>query len=366
MTSLLKPQSIVIVSQGHPPLGRYLADAFKAQGIQAIVFSTDQNTWFDKWVIHPVNKQLHNLRIVPKGKNVLTNHRWAHRNYLETQFQQQLSQQQPDLILAVRGSTYCEHAIKTSQAVKFGWWVEPANRVHEIQPELPVFDWCYSMNEESLAAFRADGFNTGSYMPHMFSNEEFFPVEGVEKSLDLVFVGNWNPRRQRYIDAAMEVTNSIVLYGKDWLKKNWRNPRYWRAWKGKLIQGAPLNRLYNQAKVVLNITQWETGAGGLASGMNMRFFEVPATGSLFMTDRVAEADALFVANQDFLDFGDVTDFKQRFQEILQDSARRQAMANHGYQTVCKTGASYQNMVNDILQRYAVSRSTDLTNSQENH
>ena len=350
-------KSILIVSQGHPPLGRYLADAFKTQGVDAVVFSTDQNTWFDKWVIHPVNKQLHNLRILPKGKNVWVNHPWAHRNHLETQFRQQLNRQQPDLILAVRGSTYCEDTIKSSQAVKFGWWVEPANRVQEIQNELPIFDWCYSMNEESLAAFRAQGFNACSYMPHMFSSDEFFPIEGTEKSLDLVFVGNWNSRRQRYIDAAMEVSNSIVLYGKDWLKKNWTNPKYWRAWKGRLIQGQPLNLLYNRAKVVLNVTQWEPGADGRASGMNMRFFEVPATKSLLMTDRVDEANSVFKPNSDFIDFGDAADFKQQLRQILSDVPRRSAVAEQGYQTVQQSNASYQTMVNDIIARYAECKRT---------
>jgi hypothetical protein len=345
-------KSVLIVSQGHPPLGRYLAEAFKARGIAAMVFSTDQNTWFDKWVIHPVNKQLHNLRILPKGKNVWVNHPWAHRNHLETQFKKQLDQQSPDLILAVRGSTYCENAIRNSQALKFGWWVEPANRVHEIQNELPVFDWCYSMNEESLSAFRTQGFNACSYMPHMFSNEEFFPIEGLEKSLDLVFVGNWNPRRQRYMDAAMQVTNNIVLYGKDWLKKNWTNPKYWRAWKGRLIQGQPLNQLYNRAKVVLNVTQWEPGADGRASGMNMRFFEVPATRSLFMTDRVDEAGSVFKPNTDFIDFGEVADFKEQLRQVLENQQRRTAVAEHGYQTVQQSNASYQTMVTDIIQRYA--------------
>lgn len=345
-------KSVLIVSQGHPPLGRYLADAFKIQGIDAVVFCTDQNTWFDKWVIHPVNKQLHNLRILPKDKNVWVNHRWAHRNYLETQFRQQLNRQQPDLILAVRGSTYCEHTIKSSAALKFGWWVEPANRVHEIQNELSIFDWCYSMNEESLAAFRAQGFNACSYMPHMFSSDEFFPLRDVEKSIDLVFVGNWNPRRQRYIDAAMEVTSNIVLYGKEWLKKNWTNPKYWRAWKGSLIQGQPLNQLYNRAKVVLNVTQWEPGADGRASGMNMRFFEVPATKSLFMTDRVDEAGSVFKPNSDFIDFGDVADFKQQLRQTLSDVPRRNAVAEQGYRTVQQSNASYQTMVNDIIARYA--------------
>ena len=344
-------KSVLIVSQGHPPLGRCLADAFKTQGIEAFVFCTDQNTWFDKWVIHPVNKQLHNLRILPKGKNVWVNHRWAHRNYLETKFQEQLNRQPPDLLLVIRGSIYCENAIKNSHSVKYGWWVEPANRVHEIQPELPVFDWCYSMNEESLAAFRANGINACSYMPHMFSSNEFFPIAGAEKSLDLVFVGNWNPRRQRFIDAAMEVSNSIVLYGKDWLKKNWTNPKYWRAWKGRLIQGQPLNQLYNRAKVVLNVTQWEQGSDGRVSGMNMRFFEVPATKSLLMTDRVDEADLVFKPNRDFIEFGDVADFKQQLRQILLDAPRRAAVADHGYQTVRQINVSYKTMVDDIIGRY---------------
>lgn len=344
-------KSVLIISQGHPPLGQYLANAFKAQGIEAAMFCTDQNTWFDKWIIHPVNKQLHNLRILPKGKNVWSRHRWAHRNYLETQFQKELNHIKPDLILAVRGSTYCERTIANSHSIKFGWWVEPASRVHEIQSELPIFDWCYSMSEESLVAFRAQGFNACSYMPHMFSDNEFFPIADIQKSVDLVFVGNWNPRRQRYIDAAMDVTNSIVIYGKDWLKKNWTNPKYWCAWNGRLIQGQLLNRLYNRAKVVLNVTQWEPGKDGRVSGMNMRFFEVPATKSLFMTDRVNEADLVFRSNADFIDFSDVADFKKQLREILADESRRNAVAEHGYQTLRQSRASYQTMVKDIVKRY---------------
>lgn len=350
-------KSLVIVSQGHPPLGRYLAEVFNAQGVKATVFCTDENTWFDKWVIHPVNKQLHNLRILPKGKNVWVNHRWAHRNYLEAKFQSILDQQQPDLILAIRGSTYCENAIKNASAVKFGWWVEPANRVHEIQSELPVFDWCYSMNEESLATFRANGYKTCSYMPHMFSSTEFFPIPGLKKSLDIVFVGNWNPRRQRFIDAALMLTDSVVLYGKDWLKKNWINPKYWRVWKGRLIQGQPLNHLYNRAKVVLNVTQWEPGADGRVSGMNMRFFEVPATKSLLMTDRVNEAGSIFKADIDFIDFGDVEDFKKKLQETLTNPRCREVVADHGYHTMQESNASYQTMVNDIVHRYAECQSS---------
>lgn len=345
-------KSVLIVSQGHPPLGRYLADAFQSQGVVAIVFCTDQNTWFDKWVIHPVNKQLHNLRILPKGRSVWTNHPWAHRNYLETEFQKALEQHQPDLILAVRGSTYCERSIKESGVVKYGWWVEPANRVHEIERELPHFDWWYSMNEESLCVFREMCIDSCSYMPHMFSCSEFFPVQDQEKTVDLVFVGNWNPRRQRYIDAAMEVTSSIVLYGKDWLKRNWKNQRYWRAWKGRLIQGESLNRLYNSAKIVVNITQWDPGADGYASGMNMRFFEVPATQSLLMSDAVREAEELLTAEEDFVCFTSEEDFKNKICALLNDTALSTKIAESGYEKIKASQSSYIKFANDVVQRYA--------------
>jgi spore maturation protein CgeB len=357
-------KSVVVLSQGNPPLGRYLAEALNARGIKATLFCTDQNTWFDKWVIHTLNKQLHNLRLLPKSKNLLANHRWAHRNHLNMQFQKLLSQQKFDLILAVRGINYCHKIISRSPLPKVAWWVEPVKRVNEIKNELSVFNWCYSMNEESLNVFHQSGFAACSYMPHMFSKEEFFPIEGLEKSVDLVFVGNWNPRRQRYIDAAMEVTNSIVLYGKDWLKKNWTKGAYWRAWKGPLIQGQPLNRLYNQAKVVLNVTQWEPDADGRASGMNMRFFEVPATKSLFMTDRVVEAESLFQANRDYIDFGDIEDFKKQLRQILAEPGRRDAVANSGYLAVQRSNASYQLMVADMIARYEKQFSASHLEGQE--
>lgn len=345
-------ESVVVISQAHPPLGRYVVEAFKRQGIKAIEFNTDQNTWFDKWIIHSVNKQLHNLRILPKSKNLWEGHRWSHRQFLESQFKKLLDQHKPDLILAVRGPGFCKDAIAQSPALKFAWWVEPANRLHEIQADLGNFDWCYSMNEESLALWQKEGVKSCSYMPHMYSADSFFPIKDTNKSVDLTFVGNWNPRRQRYIDAAMEVTGSIVLYGKDWLKKNWTNPKYWRAWKGKLIQGRALNVLYNAARVVLNITQWESRASGSASGMNMRFFEVPATRSLLMTDRVEESDAIFKAGSDFIDFGDVEDFKQQLRFMLSDPERCAAISEQGYQTLLCTDASYEKITSDIIRRYA--------------
>lgn len=344
-------KSVLIVSQGHPPLGRYLADAFKAQGIEAVVFSTDQNTWFDKWVIHPVNKQLHNLRILPKGKSVWTDHPWSHRNYLDSNFRKLYQRVQPDMILAIRGATYCDRSIKETDVIKFGWWVEPANRVHEIQSELPIFDWYYSMSQESLETFNAQGIFHCSYMPHMFSDTEFFPLEGIKQDVDVVFVGKHNPRRQRYIDAAMEVTSSVVLYGKDWLRKNWTNPRYWSIYKGSLINGRPLNKLYNRAKVVLNITQWEPHSDGHASGMNMRFFEVPATRSVFMSDAVRETESLLTNGKDFICFSSTEDFKKKLCELLNNPSVRQQISNSGYERIMTSKSSYATFIKDVIRRY---------------
>jgi len=345
-------KSVMIVSQGYPPFGRYLAEAFSARGVKASVLCTDLNTWFDKWVIHTVNKQLHNLKLLPKQKSLLVNHRWAHRNYLDSKFRSQFKKEQPDMVFAIRGATYCEQSIKESGSFSFGWWVEPGNRAHEVFAELKNFEWYYSMNTEGLDRFRGQGFEACSYMPHMFSATEFFPMAEVEKTIDLVFVGKWTPRRQVYLDAALEVTNSVVLYGEGWLSRNWTNLKYWKAWKGCLVKGAKLNRLYNRAKVVLNITQWGSDASQPTSGMNMRFFEVPATESLLMSDHVEEAESIFQEGQDYLCFGETQDLKNKLQQILQDSEKRMQIARNGYMAVQNNNASYDRLVVDVIERFA--------------
>lgn len=345
-------QSIVIVSQGRPPLGRYLSEAFSRKGIKATVFSTDQNTWFDKYVIHTLNKQLHNLRLLSKERSLFVDHSWGHRNYLNAKLRQLLAKEQPDMILAIRGATYGDAAIEQSTAIRCGWWVEPGSRTHELFDELKNYDWYYSMNNESLDRLNDHGYKSCSYMPHMYSQTEFYPIEGLEKKHDLVFVGTWSPRRQRYISAAMEVTDNVVLYGRGWLVRNWKNLKYWRSWKGLLIQGSKLNRLYNQSKVVLNVTQWGTEANQQASGMNMRFFEVPAAGALLMTDEVEEAGSIFQPQKDFSTFGDVDDFMAQLRNILNDGPKIERMAKSGYESLTKANASYDRFVDELIQRYA--------------
>ncbi|MEX3954035.1 hypothetical protein AB4Y40_40935 [Paraburkholderia sp. EG287B] len=76
------------------------------------------------------------------------------------------------------------------------------------------------------------------------------------------------------------MTQDIALYGHSWIKKS-RLPRdiLRRIPKEDIILGASLNALHNKARMVLNADRT------VSLGLNMRYFEVLASGSCLLTDK---------------------------------------------------------------------------------
>lgn len=335
---------VVIVYQTTPPLAEYLGDAFRTQGIEAIKFNVDTNSWFDRWVIHPLNKQLHNLRLLKKSKSLFESHPLAHRHFVNRELAVLLKKERPDLIVSIRGPIYAIDAIKASGIPSVAWWVEPANRVQQIIDEAAVYRWVFSMNRESVEALKNKGYQHASYLPHAVSASAFYPVQDVPKRYDVCFVGGWTEKRQRVIDAVLRVTKNIAVYGPGWLKKYPANLKCKQVFKAAAIYGEALNHLYNESRIALNITQWSAGEQP-ASGMNMRFFEIPATGTLLLTDYVHEAEELFQVGKEIVVYED-EGIEPVLQRLLTDPHKIAEVAQAGYLKV-SGGFTYKAVVEQI-------------------
>lgn len=337
---------VVIVYQTTPPLAEYLSDAFRAQGIEAIKFNVDTNSWFDRWVIHLINKQLHNFRLLKKSKSLFESHPLAHRQYVNSELAALLKKEQPDLIVTIRGPIYAIKAIKASGIPSVAWWVEPANRVQQIIDEASVHRWVFSMNWESVDSLKSAGYDHASYLSHAVSTKDFHPIPGVKKRFDVCFVGGWTEKRQRVIDAVLKVTKTVAVYGPGWLKKHPANLRNKDVFKGASIYGVALNQLYNESRIGLNITQWDAGAKS-ASGMNMRFLEIPATGTLLLTDYVVELNEVFDVGREVAVY-ETDDLEHQLKALLSDSVEREAIASAGLLKVSQ-GFTYASIVSKICQ-----------------
>jgi spore maturation protein CgeB len=309
----------------------------------------DENTLFDRFVIHRLNKLAHNFRIIPKSRFLFEDHPWAHMNFRSSQLRAAIRAYDPDLVLLIRGLGFRSWAMEGARA-KFGWWVEADERVQEALREVPWFDRFFFINSSSVESARRAGYRHTAYLAHAVDPSVFRPLEGVRKDLDFCFVGLWSKKRQRFVDAALEVSENGAVYGPKWFRKTFQDRRFRRVVKGRYIGGEALVRLYNRSKIVINVTEWGANAGANRSGMTMRLFEVPATGSFLLTDDSAETSLAVVPGRHVETFSDIDDFKRKLRFYLDHAEARERIAAQGLQHV-RANHTYDQMAATLIAAY---------------
>jgi hypothetical protein len=347
-------QRVLIAYTSKPPIIQYLSAAFARRGIEVMSVFADENTWFDRLVIHQLNKLAHNFRIIPKSKNFFENRPASHMNFRSARLRDAIAAYDPDLVFHIRGLGFREWAFHGARR-KFAWWVESDERVSEALGEVWWFDHYFLINSASVAAAHGAGYVQASYLPHAVDASVFRPLPGVVKDIDFAFVGLWSEHRERFLDAALEVSQNGALYGPKWFRKTFHDRRFRRIVKGSYIAGEPLVRLYNRAKVVINVTSWGAKGGESRSGMTMRVFEVPATGSFLLTDPSTELGLSLKPGVHVDTFSDVDDFQKKLRFYLDHAAERQRIAMQGMQHV-RVHHSYDAMVDSIIATYEAAES----------
>lgn len=348
MTSLKK---ILIAYSSNPPIIADLSEAFAKRGVAVEYVLADKNTWFDKWIIRRLNKQLHNLRVLPKSRTLFADHPLAHKNYRSAALAEKIASFDPDAVLIVRGIAFNNEALARAKKL-LGWWVEKEERTAEALRELNLFDWYFFLAESSVEQAKASGFHNVSYQSHVVNPYRFYEIPGAAKKYDLCFVGNWSPLRQKYIDAALKVTSNVAIYGCKWRRNNMGNVEVLRSVKGRWIEGEALNGLYNESCIVLNMTNWGAGVGKARSGMNMRVFEVPASGAFLLTDESREmADYLTPGiHVGVFDESDLSGFGKRIKHYLDHPEEREMIAREGNRHV-RQKYTYEHAVDKLIGVY---------------
>lgn len=151
----------------------------------------------------------------------------------------------------------------------------------------------------------------------------------VNKDIDVVFVGNWSEWRDEVLLRTLSLTHNVVIYGPQWLKKS-RIPKQvlQKIYRGPMVVGAELNHLFNRARVNLNASRVYG-----STGLNMRFFEVLATRSLFITDFVPEIEKHFLDGQDLAVYQTLDGLTDLLKKFLADENLSLNVAEAGYQKV---------------------------------
>ena len=344
------PSKVLIAYDYFPPIAEDLKLAFNRLNISVEIFhSSDHEHWFYKRVIRRINKLARNLRLIKKDVDLFVQHPLNRLNYLSTKLKNVCDTFSPEMIFFIHGQPYGNKTLEGLSVPKLGWWMEPNDDIRELRVNAAPFDIYHSFSQKTLDLLKPEGYRV-DYLCHSVSPDRFYPLPEAQKKYDVCFVGNWSPWREKVLEAVLKITDSVALYGPHWRKKSKLISNHLNMIHlGDHIIGEELNTLFNSSKIVLNASRIPD-----SNGLNMRFFEVLATKSCFLSDAPPELPMHLESGKHLIVFDDLLDLQGRLALLLNDQDLCEKLAFSGYQHVLEH-YTYDHMAQKLLRQYQLVR-----------
>jgi spore maturation protein CgeB len=153
------------------------------------------------------------------------------------------------------------------------WMLEPKD-IDVVRQDIEGYDLYYSMHKshESVGAI---------YLPVFAYDPVHFGPKICEKDIPLLFVGSWSPRRQEWLESVVELSKFLTIIGGNWKKKLGKHHPLFGSVKADWIGVEELKKWYQRAQVVINVNRIEVED---AAGGNLRLADVPACGTVLLTE----------------------------------------------------------------------------------
>ena len=202
-----------------------------------------------------------------------------------------------------------------------GWYVEGPVDLGMPETESRLYDRYYCIHREIEVASRG---RIGVLPSYGLDAATFHPLRALGTPRAprprIAFVGAPSRRRLRYVAALRGLP--LDLWGPGWSLQRAFAPLH----RGEALWGEPLNAVYNDSAIVLNVSSWEPQR----SGMTQRIVEVPASGAFLLTDDAEEARDLYAVGDQIAVFTDPEDLRAKCEYYLAHAEEREVIAGRGH------------------------------------
>jgi spore maturation protein CgeB len=191
---------------------------------------------------------------------------------------------------------------------------------------IPEFDLYLVWSRALLPKIRAAGARRAEFLPFGADVHRFRPVavtesEKRELGSPVCFIGNWDPERERWLDAVADL--GLGIWGESWSRA--RSKRVRNAWRGGAVLGERFLKVVAASTIQLNVLRKQN-----KGGHNMRTFEIPACGAFLLTERSQDLHLIFRDGDEVATFGDVDELVSAVQRWRDDPAGRDRIARGGH------------------------------------
>jgi hypothetical protein len=185
------------------------------------------------------------------------------------------------------------------------------------KPLIGSVDVHLTNSPDSMRWYFAEG-APAYFMPQGVDTEIFRRMD-VEKTYDVVFIGQKYGARARLVEAIRAAGVKVECFG--------------RGWGSEPVSDAKMIELYNRARINLGIGG--TGVSERMTCIKGRDFEVPATGSLYLTSYNPELTSLFRVGEEIACYSNEIDCVELVRYYLERPEEAERVGRAGRERVLR-------------------------------
>jgi spore maturation protein CgeB len=226
-------------------------------------------------------------------------------------------------------------------------WPSSTNR--NILESIPYYDCYFIWTKTLIEPLLKSGARRARYLPFGFDTACHRPLglSDAEKKIygtDIVFVGNWDNKREQWLEELSDFNLSI--WGPWYWWKCCRERRLLKKWKHRVVFAEDLARALSGAKISINILREQN-----KDNYNMRTFEAPACGAFVLAERSDEARDFFKEDAEAIYFSNPGELREKASYYLAHEDARREIANSGYKRCQEGNHSYFERAKQIIDAY---------------
>jgi len=312
------------------PLGVSCARAFRSFGYDVYCFNSQVESAWDRVFLKPVNKfaRAAGYRSCEIGETLSI----SKINFKKQMIIKAASEFRPKWIFVIRAHEFVDeelvHTLKQKCGVEkvFAWRVDGPLDAPDLVRDSEIYDHYFCSNRHGYDPQKDKVIYLPAYGMDFSIYRNLHPNSPTKKySHEIVLVAGHNKRRQQFVDQLLDLP--IEIYGK-WLRHNRLNFALRRRVKAKEAWGKVLLDIYNSSKIVLNICGWDPAR---FSGLNLRVFDVPATGAFLLTDYSPELEDFYKIGEEIVCFTEIEELREKALYFLEHEDEREAIARRGFE-----------------------------------
>lgn len=264
----------------------------------------------------------------------------------------QVEHEQPDLIFVYRGSHIYAATLRAMRSASPRVLLIGYNNDDPFSPRYPKWKWRHFLagipeydlmlayRHHNLDEFRRAGARQVELMRSWFVPDRNYPVdlsddERARFDCDVVFVGHYeDDGRLAYLEEIVRRGWRLRIFGpgNEWDPVIRRSAFLNGQVPVQLVWGQDYNRALCGAKVALCFLSRLN-----RDSYTRRCFEIPASGTVLMSEFSDDLANLFLPNKEAVFFGNVSEMCARLDEVLVDDMRRRQIAAAGLERVWRDG-----------------------------